>query len=134
MNFLIKLLITTLTLSASLVNCQFIPEPRYLQTSVILNDSWFFLSGVLGGTDEVYELIYLDLPKLSSLTSFQWNSAKESPVESIFSTSCVSTDNSSIYLIGGEMFYPGTNISITTPHIYMFNVNNSSWITPTIAG
>lgn len=105
MNFFYSLF-TLHLVSIFLVTFQFIPIPRYLQTSVLFNNSkWYFFGGIIGNnvdTNKTNEVVYLSLSSSFDTSSPLWNNSQiGSPLANALSSSFISIDMSSIFLIGG---------------------------------
>ncbi|KAF0476406.1 kelch repeat protein [Gigaspora margarita] len=75
------------------------------------------------------EVWYLDLSiPFFNAKSPLWHKGVGMPIGYDSGTSCVSPiDNSSIFLIGGEMFVPNTNTPNFTSTVYIFNSTTSQW-------
>ncbi|KAF0419847.1 galactose oxidase [Gigaspora margarita] len=121
-----------------LVTCQFIPSQRYLQTSIIVNETkWYFFGGNIGnGETDTNEVFYLKLSKSFNTNSPSWVKDQiGSPLTNILSASCITADNSSIFIIGGVMLDPATqNFVPNQPAVYKYSLNNSNWEAPNITG
>ncbi|KAF0424522.1 galactose oxidase [Gigaspora margarita] len=125
-------------ISIFLVSCQFIPTPRYLQTSVLVNNSkWYIFGGDFGNSIYTNEILYLDLSNSFDVNSPPWHKDQiGSSFKYSFSTSCVSVDNSSIFIIGGNMYDLDQRQEDPNYYsiIYEYSLNYSIWTTPNITG
>ncbi|RIB18967.1 hypothetical protein C2G38_2183129 [Gigaspora rosea] len=109
----------------SFVNCQNIPNPRYLQTSSLIGNRLYFFGGDLSTTDYrndnaaniTNEVWYIDLSSSFNASTPPWNKDVGMPIGYILSASCASPiDNNSVFLVGGRI------ISLwTTPIIIGLN-------------
>src|SRR5437588_501544 len=105
MNFLYNLLkfIFYINFLTNSILC-YVPNERFYHNSVIINDRLLIFAGTKEDTYSS-ELIYLDLSKSFDNTNLSWNLIREGvlPIYTYCSTSAVSLDNSTIFLIGGYM-------------------------------
>ncbi|KAF0515754.1 galactose oxidase [Gigaspora margarita] len=85
-------------------NCQNIPDSRFEQTGVLVNEKIYFFGGILQNTSHNNEVWYLDFSKSFNITSPSWHKDVELPIKYDFGTSCGSRiDNFTVFLIGGRM-------------------------------
>ncbi|CAG8671861.1 7275_t:CDS:2, partial [Gigaspora margarita] len=124
---------------ANFVTFQFIPIPRYLQTSVLFNNSkWYFSGGIIGNnvdTNKTNEVVYLSLSSSFDTSSPLWNNSQiGSPLANALSSSFISIDMLSIFLIGGVMVDPKTQSSVSYQSAYKYNLNNLSLTVQNIEG
>ncbi|RHZ54933.1 hypothetical protein Glove_421g67 [Diversispora epigaea] len=137
MNFLYNLLkfIFFIVFLVNSILC-YIPSERYYHNSVIINDRLLIFAGVKNKTYSSSELIYLDLSKSFDNTNLSWNLIREGdlPIYTLGSTSIVSLDNSTIFLIGGYMANKDTNVYDFSNLVYTYDYLTSKWTTPSITG
>ncbi|CAG8654023.1 5295_t:CDS:2 [Cetraspora pellucida] len=118
------------------VSCQFIPDPRQYQASVLVGTRVIILGGYTGKPEYTNETIVLDLSKSFDISHPPWsiNTKGAAPVNAEFGTACLSpVDNSTIYIIGGVAYK--TSLEFVKPSlIYVFNSAGSSWTTLNASG
>ncbi|KAF0458461.1 galactose oxidase [Gigaspora margarita] len=118
------------------VVCQFVPDPRYAQTSTLLNSKIYFFGG--GNTKEskfMDEMVYLDLASLNSSKPLWVKNPIGIPSAEILATSCISPiDKSTIFLIGGQALDKTKQNIINATLVYTFNSITSQWTTINAAG
>ncbi|RHZ54934.1 hypothetical protein Glove_421g64 [Diversispora epigaea] len=121
-------------LSVNSILC-YVPRERYYHNSVIINDRLLIFAGIKNKTYSS-ELIYLDLSKSFDNTNLSWNLIREGdlPIYAYSSTSIVSLDNSTIFLIGGYMVNKNTLDFDFSNLVYTYDYLTSKWTTPSITG
>ncbi|RHZ77940.1 hypothetical protein Glove_168g42 [Diversispora epigaea] len=127
---------TLLLINSILCYDKYVPSKRYLHNSIIINDKLLILSGNTNTTDYEFELFYLDLSKPFDNFNLTWTliSDKGLPVYVWRSTSVLSLDNSTVYLIGGFMINKETNEYDYSNLIYTYDCLTSKWSKPVIDG
>ncbi|RIB06281.1 hypothetical protein C2G38_2217532 [Gigaspora rosea] len=118
--------------SFSYGNCQNIPQPRYGQASVLVNDIFYFFGGAnstnaFNATNVFNDVWYLKLSNSFNATAPQWYLLSSMPVACYWGSACYSGTSKLIYLIGGRMFNPNTNTSNFDISVYQFAPNTSTW-------
>ncbi|RIB08297.1 hypothetical protein C2G38_361243 [Gigaspora rosea] len=110
------------------VASQNIPDPRYGQSSALVNNKLYFFGGKLETGTVTNEVWYLNVESLSNATVHTWHQSRSMPVGYYHGTSCVSvTDNSTVFLIGGITYTPNTPNLDFDAKIYIFNPNKPQW-------
>ncbi|CAG8542032.1 16551_t:CDS:2, partial [Cetraspora pellucida] len=106
---------------------QFIPSPRYYQTSV--------LDGIVDGNYS-NEVIFLDLAKKFETNAPPWSVSSGTPEKEFLATSCLNSINgSNIFLIGGlSTDQAGLNVIYPSSLLYTFNPDTLQWTTTTTTG
>ncbi|KAF0513386.1 galactose oxidase [Gigaspora margarita] len=117
---------------------QNIPSPRYKQASSLVNIKFYFFGGLTKSslspsyTNEVW---YLDLSNSFNITTPPWHKDFDMPIAYSAGSSCVNLiDNSSVFIIGGNMIIPNTTTFDYSSSVYIFNSKNSQWTIPNING
>ncbi|CAG8791616.1 3539_t:CDS:2, partial [Dentiscutata erythropus] len=103
---------------------QFTPKPRYLQTSVLLNNTkWYFFGGALGGTDDVDDIQTFDT---NSFIWYDMIAAGDTIGERGFH-SAVLVNDSKIIIYGGSTTNTGI---VATPELAALDINTIpfNWI------
>ncbi|RHZ53502.1 hypothetical protein Glove_441g78 [Diversispora epigaea] len=110
------------------------PLNRYLHNSIIIDNRLLILGGFTNTTGS-YELFYLNLLKPFDNNNLTWTLIPEGnlTVYVYRSTSILSTDNSTIYLIGGVKMNQNGYYDFSNP-FYTYNYPTSKWDTPKIIG
>ncbi|RHZ54932.1 hypothetical protein Glove_421g66 [Diversispora epigaea] len=137
MNFLFKLFrfIFYIVLLINSTLC-YDPAQRVYHNSVIINDRLLILGGTKINEIQSSELFYLDLSQSFDNKNLSWNLIREGdlPIYTYSSTSIVSLDNSTIFLIGGFMVNKDTLVYDSSNLVYTYNYFTSEWTTPSITG
>ncbi|RHZ77943.1 hypothetical protein Glove_168g45 [Diversispora epigaea] len=109
----------------------YIPPKRFLHNSVIINDKLLILGGYTNTTDYEFEIFYLDLSKSFDNFNLTWTLIQDKglPVYVWRSTSVLSLDNSTVYLIGGFMINKETNEYDYSNLVYTYDYSTSKWST-----
>ncbi|KAF0538411.1 galactose oxidase [Gigaspora margarita] len=110
-------------------------KPRYAQTSSFVNNKLYFFGGFIG--DNVKnEVWYLDLSSSFNVSVPPWHKGQESPLAVNLASSCVSPiDNSSVFLIGGNMSLAyNASIPFYPSEVYIFDSKLSYWRPTNIIG
>ncbi|RIB28684.1 hypothetical protein C2G38_1396824 [Gigaspora rosea] len=136
MNSFRTLLYSLIVISLTLTNVKcYIPDPRTGQASVLVGSNLYFF----GGRNAKYndQVLYLNLSSSFNTLSPPWSQIITSPIPTpLYSPfPCLSTDGSTIYLVGG-MSQDHSNSSILmlpSSYTYAFNFNNLQWTTPNIS-
>ncbi|KAF0397564.1 galactose oxidase [Gigaspora margarita] len=116
--------------------CQFVPDPRYEQTSTLVDNKIYFFGGSTRKPNYTNEVVYLDLSTLFNATWPLWvKNPMGIPSKEILASSCLSSiDNSTVFLIGG-LSLDQTNQKIINPLlVYSFNSKTSQWNTVKTTG
>ncbi|RHZ53543.1 hypothetical protein Glove_441g64 [Diversispora epigaea] len=103
--------------------------------SVIIDNQLLIFGGLKTENDYTYELFYLDLLKSFDNTNLSWNLIPEGnlPISTSYSTASVSSDNSTIFLIGGFMKNKNKDFDYSSL-IYTYNYSTKKWDKPSITG
>ncbi|RIB28673.1 hypothetical protein C2G38_2239351 [Gigaspora rosea] len=122
-------------LSLTNVTC-FSPATRFGQKSVLVGSNLYFFGGNTKNPRFTDEVLYLNLLNSFNIISPPWSQITASPIPTpLFDAMpCLSTDGSTVYLVGG-MTQDKQNSSILMipqPSVYAFNTNNLQWTTPNI--
>ncbi|KAF0526944.1 galactose oxidase [Gigaspora margarita] len=101
---------------------------RVAQTSSLVNNKLYFFGGLSGDTF-TNETWYLDLSNSFNVSMPPWHKGQETLVAVGFASSCVSPiDNSSVFLIGGNMLLANNASAPFYPsEVYKFDSKNSYW-------
>ncbi|RIB13703.1 hypothetical protein C2G38_1709741 [Gigaspora rosea] len=135
MNSFRTLLYSLIVISLTLTNVKcYIPDPRYGQSSVLVGSNLYFFGGTRRG--KYYDqVVYLNLSSSFNTLSPPWSQITTPiPTPLYFPFPCLSTDGSTIYLVGG-MSQSLSNSSIRmlpSAYTYAFDFNNLQWTTPNI--
>ncbi|RHZ78027.1 hypothetical protein Glove_168g32 [Diversispora epigaea] len=110
----------------------YVPPKRFLHNSVIINDQLLILGGYTNTTDYEFELFFLNLLKPFDIYNLTWTLIEDKglPVYTWRSTSVLSLDNSTIYLIGGFMINKNTLEYDYSNLVYTYDYSTSKWSTP----
>ncbi|CAG8766137.1 15085_t:CDS:2, partial [Dentiscutata erythropus] len=112
------------------VTCQFIPDPRQYQTTVLIGTRLVSFGGYTGKPEYTNETIILDLSKSFDTSHPSWsvNIKGTAPMNTEFSTSCLSPiDQSTVYIIGGVSYDDASSRFVKPSLVYTFNSIESSW-------
>ncbi|RHZ77942.1 hypothetical protein Glove_168g44 [Diversispora epigaea] len=103
---------------------------------MIINDTLLILGGDTNTTDYEFELFYLDLSKKFDNYNLTWTliENKGLPVYVHRSTSVLSLDNSTVYLIGGLMQNRKTKEYDYSNLVYTYDYPTSKWSAPVLDG
>ncbi|RIB28686.1 hypothetical protein C2G38_2157288 [Gigaspora rosea] len=137
MNSFRTLLYSLIVISLTLTNVKcYIPDPRTGQASVLVGSNLYFFGGTRNAkyNDQV---LYLNLSSSFNTLSPPWSQITTSPIPTPLDSPfpCLSTDGSTIYLVGG-MSQDHSNSSILmlpSSYTYAFNTNSLQWATPNIS-
>ncbi|RHZ69937.1 hypothetical protein Glove_276g6 [Diversispora epigaea] len=117
------------------------PSERYYHNSVIIDDRLLIIAGLKFDTENsnTNELFYLDLSNpFDNIndTNLPWNLIHKGnlPINAWSSTSIVSVDNSTIFLIGGYIKNINANDFDFSHQVYTYSISNSNWTIPFING
>ncbi|RHZ87196.1 hypothetical protein Glove_40g162 [Diversispora epigaea] len=118
--------------------CFLVYKSKTLKNCVIINDRLLIIGGQ-NVTENTYELFYLNLSKSfdnTNNTNLPWNLIHEGdlPITTFSSTTVVSLDNSTIFLIGGYIVNKITLDYDFSNQVYTYNYLASKWTTPSITG
>ncbi|CAG8778188.1 12299_t:CDS:2, partial [Dentiscutata erythropus] len=93
------------------------------------------LAGIKNSTQSA-ELFYLDLSKPFDTSNILWNLIHDGdlPIYTYGSTTVVSLDNSTIFLIGGYIKNKTTSELDYSKQVYAYDYSTSKWTTPSITG
>ncbi|KAF0446584.1 galactose oxidase [Gigaspora margarita] len=119
------------------VTCQFIPDPRQYQTSVLIGTRLFSFGGYSGKPEYTKETVILDLSKSFYTSHPTWSRDTKgtAPLSSEFSTSCLSPiDTSTVYIIGGVSYDEASSSFVKPSLVYTFNSIDSTWSPFTTSG
>ncbi|RIB14218.1 hypothetical protein C2G38_1674102 [Gigaspora rosea] len=115
------------------VICDDFPTPRGTQASSLVNNKLYFFGGSSGDnfTNEVW---YLDLSNSFNVSLPPIHKGQEMPVAVSLASSCVSPiDNSSVFLIGGNMSLAyNASVPFYPLEVYLFDSKMSYWRPPNI--
>ncbi|RHZ77938.1 hypothetical protein Glove_168g40 [Diversispora epigaea] len=131
---LFKFIFCTLLLINSILCID--PSKRYFHNSVIINAKLLILGGATNTTDYEFGLFYLDLSKPFDNYNLTWTLIEDKglPVYTWRSTSVLTLDNSTIYLIGGFMINKNTLEYDYSNLVYTYDYSTSKWSTPVLDG
>ncbi|RHZ78074.1 hypothetical protein Glove_168g55 [Diversispora epigaea] len=126
---------TLLLINSILCYDNYVPSKRFLHNSVIINDKLLILGGYTFNHYE-FEIFYLDLSKSFDNFNLTWTLISDEglPVYVWRSTSVLSLDNSTVYLIGGLMQNKETHEYDYSNLIYTYDCLTSKWSKPVIDG
>jgi len=105
----------------------FIPVRRVFHSSVLVGTKlYIFGRAISDGTDELNEVIYLDISQSFNSENPSWTLQTEMPFESSFATvSLIDINNNpTTYLFDGFMFDPISHNDLFVSFIHTFNPQN----------
>ncbi|KAF0553686.1 galactose oxidase [Gigaspora margarita] len=126
-----------ISLALTNVRC-FGPDGRVGQASVLIGSNLYFFGGNTMNPRFTDQVIYLNLSSSFNILSPPWNPIATSPIPILLNSAvpCLSTDKSTVYLVGGMSQNQQNSSILMIPQssVYAFNTNNLSWTTPNIDG
>ncbi|KAF0557942.1 galactose oxidase [Gigaspora margarita] len=129
-------LLIVISLALTIVTC-FSPDGRFGQASVLIGDKLYFFGGNTMNPSITNQVFYLNLSSSFNTLLPPWSQITISPIPILLVSTipCLSTDGSTVFLVGGASQDPlnASSTYIRPPaSVYAFNFNNSQWTTPNI--
>ncbi|RIB00660.1 hypothetical protein C2G38_2150778 [Gigaspora rosea] len=137
MNSFRILLSSLIVISLVLTNVKcYSPDPRVGQARILVGSNIYFFGGNTMNPRFTNQVLYLNLSSSFNITSPPWSQIAISPIPIPlhFPASCLSTDGSTVYLVGGMSQDQQNSSILMIPQssVYAFNTNSLQWTTPSI--
>src|SRR5271167_2529675 len=120
-------LIPLLSLLFALIITADLPSPRYGQSSVYVNNTAYFLGGILSDTSLSTDFFSLDLSTAFNSSSPPWTNLTSLPAATANAAAAIGADGR-VYLLGGQTW------DCATSFLNVYDPHTTSWGTPQFFG